>query len=127
MSAEESGGKRNFLAQHEMVEVTIADEIRRVRAMSKWSGGNRHVESLVKGDGINVALVMLKKGARLDEHSNKSPFSVQVVEGSIAFIASGERRVLGPGRILAARRELPHAVEALEDSAFILTLGGESH
>ncbi len=126
MSTEESAGQRNFLAQHEMIDVTIGDEIRRVRAMSKWSGGNRHGESLVKGDGINVVLVMLKKGARLDEHSNKSPFSVQVVEGSIAFVAGGERRELGPGRILAVRRELPHAVEAIEDSAFILTLGGES-
>jgi len=126
MGTEETASRGNFLSQHEMIEATIADEIRQVRAASKWGGGDRHLESLVKGDGLNVALVMLKKGARLNQHANRAPFSVQVVEGSIAFIASGERRLIGPGRILAVRRGLPHAVEAIEDSAFILTLGGES-
>ena len=121
----EQAAKRNFLSQHSAITVSLADEIHRIRASDKWMNGDRHVESLVKGEGINVALVMLKKGARLDEHRTKAPFAVHVIEGQIALLAQGLRHELAPGLVFALEREIPHAVEAISDAAFVLTIGGE--
>lgn len=126
MAGAEEIQKRNFLSERKIISICIADEMKRVLANDKWTSGDRHVESLIKGEGINVALVMLKSGARLDEHRTRAPITVQVIDGKIALVVEGERSELAAGSILAIDRELSHAVEALSDSAFILTVGGES-
>ena len=90
-----------------------------------WSGNDRHGSSLVKGDGINVALMMLKKGAKLQEHHTRAPITVQVIEGRINFIASGKTQLVTPGMIVALDRAIEHSIEALEECAIVLTVGGE--
>ena len=127
MADNHESGKRNFLSQHPSITISIEAELRRIRAGATWISGDRLVESLVKGDGINVALVMLKKGAQMEEHRTKAPITVQVIEGEIVFIEAGARHVLAPGSLFALEREIPHAVEAVSDAAFILTIGGEPH
>lgn len=127
MADDHESGKRNFLSQHPSITISVEAELQRIRTGDQWKSSDRLVESLVKGDGINVALVMLKKGARMEEHRTKAPITVQVVEGEIAFVEGGARHVLAPGSLFALEREIPHAVEAVSDAAFILTIGGEPH
>ena len=115
----------NFLAQNGSVAVDVAAEIARLKAEPAWASGDRHGSSLVKGDGINVALMMLKKGAKLQQHHTRAPFTVHVIEGRINFIADGKAQPLGRGMILALDRAIEHSVEALEESALVLTVGGE--
>jgi hypothetical protein len=55
----------NFLAQGGLIAVDVRAEIARLKSEPAWAGNDRHGSSLVKGDGINVALMMLKKGAKL--------------------------------------------------------------
>ena len=126
MAGVEEIHKHNFLSGRKIISISIADEVKRVLASGKWASVDRHAEPLIKGEGINVALVTLKNGARLDEHRTKAPITVQVIAGKIVLVAEGERTELNPGSMVALDREIPHAVEALSDSAFILTVGGES-
>ena len=115
----------NLLAQSKQVAVDIGAEITRLKSEPAWASGDRHGLSLVKGDGINVALMLLKKGAKLQEHHTKAPITVYLVEGRINFIAGDKPRPLTPGMLLALDRAIAHSIEALEDSALILTVGGE--
>ena len=57
----------NLLAQSKQVVVDIRTEITRLKSEPAWASGDRHGVSLVKGDGINVALMLLKKGAKLSD------------------------------------------------------------
>ena len=115
----------NLLAQSKQVAVDIRAEITRLKSEPAWAGGDRHGLSLVKGDGINVALMLLKKGAKLQEHHTKAAITVYLVEGRINFIVGDQPRPLNPGMLLALDRAIAHSIEALEDSALILTVGGE--
>ncbi len=115
----------NFLAQSGLVAVDLKAEIARLKSEPAWAGGDRHGSSLVKGDGINVALMVLKKGAKLQEHHTRAPISVQVIEGRINFIAKGKTQVLTASMLVALDRGIEHSVEAVEESALILTVGGE--
>jgi len=115
----------NFLAQSGLVAVDVAAEIARLKGEPAWTSGDRHGSSLVKGDGINVALMMLKKGAKLQEHHTRAPVTVQVIDGRINFIANGKTQVVTRGMIVALDRAIEHSVEAVEESALVLTVGGE--
>ena len=115
----------NFLAQGGLVAVDIRAEIARLKGEPAWADGDRHGSSLVKGDGINVALMVLKKGAKLQEHHTRAPITVQVIEGRINFIAKGKAQLVTAGTMVALDRAIEHSVEALEESALVLTVGGE--
>ena len=115
----------NFLAQGGLVAVDIKAEIARLKSEPAWASGDRHGSSLVKGDGINVALMMLKKGAKLQEHHTRAPITLNVIEGRINFIAKGKTQLATAGTMVALDRAIEHSVEALEESAIVLTVGGE--
>jgi quercetin dioxygenase-like cupin family protein len=115
----------NFLAQSGLVAVDIRGEITRLKGEPAWTGGDRHGSSLVKGDGINVALMMLKKGAKLQEHHTRAPITVQVIEGRINIVANGKAQLVTAGMLVALDRAIEHSVEAVEESALVLTVGGE--
>src|SRR5260370_11560405 len=111
----------NFLAQTGLIAVDIRAEISRLKSEPAWANGDRHGLSLVRGDGINVALMLLKKGATLQEHHTKAAITMHLLEGRINFVAKDERNLLTPGMLLALDRAIAHSIEALEDSALILT------
>jgi len=115
----------NFLAQTGLIAVDIRAEIVRLKSEPAWASGDRHGFSLVKGDGINVALMLLKTGATLQEHHTKAPITVHLLEGRINFIAADKPHLLTAGMLIALDRAIAHSIEALEDSALILTVGGE--
>ncbi len=117
--------QENFLAQGGQVSVDIKAEIARLKSEPAWADNDRHGSSLVKGDGINVALIMLKKGAKLQEHHTRAPITVQVIEGRINFVAKGKSQVATAGMLIALDRAIEHSVEAVEESALVLTVGGE--
>ncbi|MGH7814119.1 MAG: cupin domain-containing protein [Candidatus Binataceae bacterium] len=124
MSEVEHFKHENFLSQRRLVGFDLRQEIARIKGLPAWIGGDHHGESLIKTDGLNVALLVFKKGARLAEHRNKESFTVHVLEGEIAFIAEGATHRLTPGMVLALEHMIPHTVEAVEDAAFLLTVGG---
>jgi quercetin dioxygenase-like cupin family protein len=103
-----------------MATIRIADEIAQLKKGDDWASGDRRAVSLVKMGPLNIMLLVLKQGARLNEHCAKGPLAVQVVSGSIRFIA-GAQHVLCAGESIALDRNLNHSLEALEESAIILT------
>src|SRR5271168_774044 len=115
----------NFLAQGGLIAVDVRAEIARLKNEPAWADNDRHGSSLVKGDGINVALMVLKAGAKLQEHHTRAPISIQVIEGRINLIAGGKSQVVTSGMLIALDRAIEHSVEAVEESALVLTVGGE--
>jgi quercetin dioxygenase-like cupin family protein len=101
--------------------IDIAGETTRLKGKLDASGADREASSLVKDYGLNVMLMVLKRGARLHEHHTKGPLTVQVISGRVRFVAAGTPHDIAPGAMLALDREVGHSVEALEDSALLLT------
>ena len=100
----------------------IPNEVRNMKNGEQWNGSHRGAKTLVKNDALRIVLVALAKGMRLDEHKAEGAITVSVVTGSVRFIANGEDTVLSTGALLTLAGEIPHAVEALEESALVVTV-----
>jgi quercetin dioxygenase-like cupin family protein len=96
-------------------------EIEGLRGEGGWQAG-RDSKTLVKHPDFRVVLTVLKSGARLHEHKAAGRISVQAVAGHIRMHVQDKVFDLPAGHLLALERALPHDVEALEDSAFLLTI-----
>ncbi len=106
----------NVLARHR-----LADEINRLKPQDNESG--RRAEILVKEDDLRVTLVTMRSGVQLDEHAVPVSISLQILSGQFEVVHGGEAERLAAGDYIALRKKVPHTVRALEDGAFLLTLG----
>jgi quercetin dioxygenase-like cupin family protein len=64
----------------------------------------------------------LKAGTRIPEHKANGRIAVQVLSGHVRLNGSGRAFDLLPGSLLALDERAPHDLEALEESAILLTI-----
>lgn len=96
-------------------------EIEQLRREGAWQAG-RNSKTLVKHRDFRVVLVVLKTGAHMPNHKAAGSISVQTMTGHIRMHIGSELFDLPNGRMLTLERDILHDVEALEDSAFLLTI-----
>ena len=88
----------------------------------------RNSLSLAHGNDLTVVLIALRDQGVLHEHIAPGPITVMALSGHLEFSTTPESKPLrlrtGEAAVCAAR--LPHSVKALEDSAFLLVIGGRA-
>jgi len=93
-----------------------------------FQASGRNALTLIHHTNLTVVLTVLKAGAVLDEHHAPAPVTLLPLSGEIVLAsAQGTTRLTlaqGTGAVFAAH--LPHRVEAQQDSAFILVMGGQA-
>ena len=98
-------------------------EAARLREENERREGRRNSITLRKGGGLNVVLLAMKAGDRLEEHSAPGPIALSVREGRIRFTAKGEAALeAGPETMLACDAGVRHAVEALSDAVCLISV-----
>lgn len=105
-----------------MRNVDLAAEIARFPPGDGASG--RRAETLVGADGLRVVLVTMRAGAVLHEHTAPGPITIQAVAGRFAVAVPDGEQELVAGSLVALGAGVRHAVRALADGAFLLTIGG---
>ena len=103
------------------MEFDLAAEVHRLQAETTWSRG-QNARTLVKYDNLRVVLTALQARERIPEHKTEGRVSIHVVSGHIQVKASTRTFNLRHGGLLALDRGVAHEVEALEESAFVLTI-----
>jgi quercetin dioxygenase-like cupin family protein len=103
------------------LEFDLAAEIHRLKAETTWSTGH-NARTLVKYDDLRVVLIALQANARMPEHKTEGRISVHLLSGHIQVKAAGRTFSLRSGGLLALDQGLPHDVEAMEESALLLTI-----
>lgn len=83
----------------------------------------RRSEILVKTPSLRVVLVTMRAGTELQEHATPATITVQPVRGRFTVIAGGEEREMAPGTLASVEATVRHTVRAIEDGAFLLTIG----
>ena len=104
-----------------LMEFDLPAEIDRLRAEKTWTTG-QNAKTLLKYDDFRVVLTALQAKARMPEHKTEGRISVHVLSGHIHLRAAGRTFSLRPGGLLALDHGVPHSVQALEESAFLLTI-----
>ena len=107
------------------LEFDIARELEQLHHEAGWPSG-QNAKTLVKYDGLRVVLIALQAGSKIPEHHTEGQISIQLVVGHIQVRAQGRSFELRSGGLLALDQGLPHGVEALEESAFLLTIAWPS-
>ena len=107
-----------------VIRVNIHQEIEKLKSASALQQDTgRSSENLVKYEDFRIVLVVMKAESRMSHHHADGPISVQGIQGRIRLHLPEDQTVeLGPGDMLALEPGLKHDVEALEDSAFLLTI-----
>jgi len=107
-----------------VIRTNIEQEIQKLKNAPAWQqAAERSSETLVKYEDFRIVLVAMKAESRMSHHHADGPISVQGIQGRIRLhLPEGQGVELGPGDILALERGLKHDVEALEESAFLLTI-----
>jgi quercetin dioxygenase-like cupin family protein len=103
------------------LEFDLARELEQLHGESEWGGG-QNAKTLVKYNDLRIVLIALRSRARLPGHQTKGRISIQTIAGHLRVRAEGRTFDLPTGTLLALERDRPHDVEALQESAFLLTI-----
>jgi quercetin dioxygenase-like cupin family protein len=100
----------------------LSSEVARLRREKEWREGRRNAITLRKSGGLNVVLLVMKAGDRLEEHAAPGPITLSVREGRIRFATANEVVEAGPETVLACDAGVRHSVEALNDAVCLLSI-----
>jgi quercetin dioxygenase-like cupin family protein len=100
----------------------LAREAETLRLEEGWQMHGHSAKSLVKHRDMRIVLITMKRGTRIDEHQTDGAVSIHVVAGRLAVHAGAKILDAPSGTLLALDRGLPHDLEALEDSTFVLSV-----
>jgi len=99
--------------------VDLQDEIARF-AVDNPSG--RRSEILVKTPTLRVVLITMTAGTEAHEHAVDGPITLQALQGRFILKAGSEEIELPAGQFASLPGGVRHAVRAVEDGAFLLTI-----
>jgi quercetin dioxygenase-like cupin family protein len=104
-----------------LMEFELPAEVHKLHTEKTWSTG-QNARTLIKYDDLRVVLTALRENMRIPEHKTNGRISVHELSGHIQLRASGQTFSLRPGGVLALNHGIPHDIEAVEESAFRLTI-----
>ncbi len=119
-TAQRPAGERTLDAP--MVELNWKEAIASIKSESTWTESERNSITLFKSAHMRVVLIGLHQFAELKPHRANGVISVQVLEGEIEFYTQAKSCRLKPGQMICLHENMEHAVKALDESFFLLTL-----
>ena len=105
-----------------LLRLELANEMEKLRQGQPWRASGHNAKTLVKYPDLRIVLIALKRGARLGEHATKGRISIQTLDGHVRLKLTDQVVDLPAGYLLGLDRLRPHDLEALEDSAVLLTI-----
>ena len=74
---------------------------------------------LLNTETMTIGRILLAAGAVVPSHHHVHEQVANVLEGSLRFVVGDEERVVSAGESLFIPSEVPHSVEALDDSVVL--------
>jgi len=124
MSSQRSSLTRLPALAEGVIRHNIHKEIEKLKEAPSWQReSGRSAETLVKYREFRIVLVRMKSGSYMSHHKAEGPIAIQLIQGKISVHLPDDRTEnLKPGDLLTLERCLEHDVEALDESAFLLTI-----
>ena len=103
----------------------LVQEIDELRRGHQYESTGHAARTLVKCPELRIVLVVLRRDAELKEHRTNQPVSIHLLSGRIRVaLPEYEQAVSG---LLLIEPGVAHALSAVTDSAFLLTMPWSEH
>jgi quercetin dioxygenase-like cupin family protein len=103
------------LAQFDLHEIAEAER------QKPWASGIRS-RTLFKKPDLRVVLISMEAAAQIKEHHADGTSSLYVLKGYVRYSTQAQVYDLRAGSLITLGASIRHSVEAVEESAFLLTL-----
>ena len=79
-------------------------------------------KTLAQNEAVSVTLFAFAKGEEISTHESTGDALVHVLEGTGKFTVGGKEHICKAGDVLVMPAKVPHAVYAVEDFKWMLTV-----
>ncbi len=110
-----------FILTGRSTELDLFRELEELRNSPEWSSGIAR-KVLIRYPDFQITLRRMKANTRIPDHHNPGRICIQTIFGHIRMHAEDKLFDLPQGKILVLDRAVIHDVEALQESAFLLTV-----
>jgi quercetin dioxygenase-like cupin family protein len=106
-----------------LLQFDLAAEIEQLRREESWQRGTgRSSRTIVKQPDFRIVLVAMKAATEMKEHRAEGRISIQTIIGNVRLKLPQQTVEVPAGHLLVLDRCITHDVEAVEESAFLLTI-----
>ena len=105
-----------------LMDFNLPQEIAQLHAEEAWLRTGRNSKTLVKQPDFRIVLMALRRGGHVEEHSADARLSIYTLRGHVKIQLPEQTVELPQGHLLVLDRALEHDLEALQESAILLTI-----
>lgn len=109
-----------------LLQLDLMRELADVRQGEPFRARGHNAKTLARYPDLRIVLIALARGARLEKHQTIGRLSVQLLEGKVAMQIGEQRVEIAAHGLLELAPNRAHDVEALEESALLLTVAWPS-
>lgn len=102
---------------------SLTDRLAQLKREPAWQDRDRTAITLMHHPRLRVVLMALHQEALMETHTADGPVTIQVLEGRLSVEMNAQSHELQPGDVLLIDDQVPHSVQALDESAFLMTMG----
>ncbi len=108
-----------------MAQFDLFKEIADSEQKKPWQSGH-NARTLFKKHDFRIVLITMEAAARMKQHHADGTISIQVIKGQIRVTIHGKPHHLHAGNLFTLGASIRHDVEAIDESAFLLTISWPS-
>jgi quercetin dioxygenase-like cupin family protein len=119
-TAQQDGTMIDRMAQFDLLKEIVDSEQKK-----PWQSGH-NARTLFKKHDFRIVLITMDAAARMKEHHADGTISIHVIKGHIRVTVQSKPHNLHAGNLFTLAASIRHDVEAVEESAFLLTISWPS-
>lgn len=106
-----------------LLQIDFEREVQQLRREDAWQRETgRSSKTLAKYPDFRIVLILMKSGTRMRQHRVEGRISIQQLKGEVRIYLADREVSLSTGHLLVLDCGVLHDVEALEESALLLTI-----
>ncbi len=109
-----------------VIPFDLAAEVKQLHMEETWRQGTHTAKTLVKEPDLRIVVIALRRGGRIEEHRAPGRIAIQTLTGRLRLRVGDQTIDLPAGHVLTLGPDIAHDVEALDESAFLLTIAWTS-
>jgi quercetin dioxygenase-like cupin family protein len=106
-----------------LLQIDLDRELQQLRREDSWQRETgRSSKTLAKYPDFRIVLILMKSGTRMRQHKADGRISIQQLKGQVCVHLADRKVTVSAGHLLVLDCGVLHDVEALEESALLLTI-----